>query len=215
MGKFQPSIGGRVPPRKMREESSCDDVRYNTSRWAMPGWVWIAVSAFVGLGLLLLVVSYLTGGFAYNLVNKVMGATEIRHQTWWYWPAFRGLVVLILLRLLFLQWSNSTGAHADNTADADMENTSQLKQLLRILTIVTVGLMLVLVCAHSNLSGWLRVTAVRMTSIHFAWWVPPFAITLIIALLVAIWMTQRYREYNEVALLPIDFLKNIPAFRVL
>ena len=209
MGNFQPSIGGRVNPSKpvvpkvkdtnthsppqnddelLRNEST-----RNISIRTWPVWVWVTISAFIGLYCLLLYYFYVTEErlqYGSALASHVMHTVEIRHWSWWYWPVFWGLVVLTIVRFLLFQRMKSP--------EAQYGNAQQLNRLLRLLPIVIVGLMVVLLCAHSDVLGLLRILMDRMRTIEFPWWAPSLAITLVIALLGVIWMIQRYQEENDV-----------------
>jgi len=202
MGSFQPSFGDRAKPPKAkvpkgeglsRGDNRCDEVSCDMSRRAWPKWVWVAISAFLGLWCIGFYVFYITEErmiFGSVLLNNFWQTIEIRHWSWWYWPAFWCIVIFTVVRLLLMQRLESENIQT--------ESSNQLKQLRRLLAIVIVGLLVILLCVHSNLSGFLRVPAIRFSSFRFPWWSAPLAITLVIALLGVIWMVQRYREENEV-----------------
>jgi len=210
MGNFQPSIGDRNKPPAAkvskgeglsdarRGEVSCgksrrNELQPNSSHRVWPRWVWVAIVSFLGLWCIGFYVFYVTAermAYGFALLNNFWHTIEIRHQSWWYWPVFWCIVIFTVVHLLLLQRFDSS--------DTQVENTRQLKQLRRLLAIVVVGLMMILICVHSNLSNFIRVPFVRFSSIRFPWWSAPLAITLVIALLGVIWVIQRYREENEV-----------------
>jgi hypothetical protein len=119
----------------------------------------------------------------------LLGFVDVRFWPWWYWPVFWTIVIGLVGRYLL--------AERIDFAEVQGQDTDQLKQLRRLVTIIAVGLAAVLVCVHSNLAGHLRGFLGWFSTIQYPWWAPSLAIILIIALLGFVRMVQRAQEEND------------------
>ena len=179
--------GGSLQPPFSQNAPDVHDTR--SSRWWEFGvTTWLLIVGLVVINVGMFVSPELLerlGGRIWRLLSFV----DVRYWPWWYWPIFWIIVIGAVTRYLL------TGRI--EMMEAQREDSTQHYQLRRLITILTVGLTALLICVHANIFTAFRHFVGQLLSSDFPWWGMPLFWSLLIGVLVAVWMLQRYLEQGD------------------
>ena len=189
MPGFQPVTGGGQNPaphnvKPLNQPPSEDERPW----WKFGFTTWLLVFGLVVINAGIFVKPEMLDAIV-ALLWRVLGLVDVRYWPWWYWPVFWIIVIGLVGRYLL--------AERIEFAEVQGQDTDQLCQLRRLVTIIAVGLAIVMICVHSNLAGYLRGLIGQFYTIQYPWWAPSLAITLVIILLGIVWMVQRAQGENN------------------
>jgi hypothetical protein len=189
MSNFQPiTSGGQKPaPRNTKPLNQTPQSEDERPWWKFGLTTWLLIFGLIVINAGIFVKPEMLDKIVVPFW-RVLGFVDVRFWPWWYWPVFWIVVIGLVGRYLL--------SERIEFAEVQGQDTDQIEQLRRIVTIIAVGLAIVMICVHSDLANHLRVLISQFYTIQYPWWTPSLVITLIIALLVIVWMIQRAQDEN-------------------